>query len=91
MADIQSILQVKVVPGASRSRVAGRYAEGVKVQVSAAPEKGKANDAVIEVLAQWLGMKPGQIQIAHGLTQPRKTVRISGISEAELAERVGQL
>lgn len=91
MAEEQSYLQVKVVPGASRSRVAGKYAEGVKVQVSAAPEKGKANDAVIEVLAEWLGVKSAQVQIASGLTQPRKSVRITGLSPAELTGRISQL
>lgn len=87
----QTMLQVKVVPGASRTRLAGRYGEGVKVQVSAAPEKGKANDAVIEVLADWLGLRPGQLTILAGHTQPRKTVRIAGCSSERLAELLKEL
>ena len=78
------MLNVKVVPGASRSRVAGRYADGVKVQVSAPPERGKANDAVLDVLAQWLGVRPSQLCIAKGHTQPRKTVAIDGLTPEAL-------
>ena len=91
MSESECILQVKVVPGASRSRVAGRYDEGVKVQVSAAPEKGKANQAVVQVLAEWLEIKPSMIQIVSGLTQPRKTVRIGGVAQSDLAERMREL
>ena len=81
-------LQVKVVPGASRTRVAGRYAQGIKVQVSAAPEKGKANEAVVKVLAAWLGVPVRQVTITSGHTQPRKQVRIDGVTAAQLAERL---
>ena len=81
-------LQVKVVPGASRTRVAGLYGEGIKVQVSAAPEKGKANEAVVKVLAAWLGVRLGQVTIMSGHTQPRKQVRIDGVTAGQLAERL---
>ena len=87
----EAVLQVKVVPGASRSRVAGRYGEGVKVQVSAAPEKGKANDAVLEILAQWLGVKPAQLTLRSGQTNPRKQILVSGLSAQELQQRIASL
>lgn len=84
-------LHVKVVPGASRTRVAGRYGDGIKVQVSAAPERGKANDAVVAVLAEWLAVRPHCITITAGHTQPRKQVRIDGVSPAQLAEKLRTL
>jgi uncharacterized protein (TIGR00251 family) len=89
MAD--AILSVKVVPGASRSRVAGRYGEGVKVQVAAAPERGRANQAVIEVLAEWLAIRPARIAIRSGHTQSRKQVVIIGVSQQELAAHMALL
>lgn len=85
------MLSVKVVPGASRDRVAGRYGEGVKVQVSAPPEKGKANEAVIAVLAAWLGIKPGQITLTAGHVNPRKTFRLSGLSGSALRAKLESL
>lgn len=91
MALPQARLEVKVVPGASRNRVAGRYGDGVKVQVMAPPEKGKANEAVVEVLAEWLSVRPVHIRVASGLTQARKAVLIEGISQQDLQTQLEML
>ena len=81
-------LPVKVVPGSSRNRIAGRYGDGLRVQVCAPPEKGKANQAVIELLADALGLKATQIQLISGRTQPRKIFRIAALNSAQLAEKL---
>ena len=83
-------LPVKVVPGASRSRIAGRYGDGIKVQVAAAPERGKANEAVIELLATAFGLRRTQVTIVSGHTQPRKIVQID-IPEADLTVKLAEL
>jgi uncharacterized protein (TIGR00251 family) len=85
------ILPVKVVPGASRDRVAGRYGEGIKVQTSAPPEAGKANAAVARILAQFLGLKPAQVELVSAPANPRKQFRISGLTPAQLAEKLAAL
>ena len=82
-------LNVKVVPGSSRDRVAGRYGDGIKVQVSAPPEGGKANKAVINVIAAALGVRAQQVQIIKGHTQARKVVEISSMELADVLARVG--
>ena len=84
-------LDVKVVPGASRDRVAGRYAAGVKVQTSAPPEGGKANAAVARILAQFLNVKPAQVELASAPANQRKQFRISGLTAAQLAEKLAGL
>jgi uncharacterized protein (TIGR00251 family) len=84
-------LKVKVVPGASRDRVSGRYGEAVKVQTSAPPEGGKANAAVAEILAQFLGVRPGQVELISAPANPRKQFRISGLSAAQLADKLATL
>ena len=84
-----ALLNVKVVPGASRDRVAGRYGDGIKVQVSAPPEGGKANQAVVEVIAAALGINSQQVRIARGHTQPRKVVEIAGMELADVLARLG--
>jgi uncharacterized protein (TIGR00251 family) len=81
-------LAIKVVPGASRDRVVGRYGDALKVQVRAAPEAGKANAAVVDLLAAFLGIKSDAVQIVHGHGQPRKVLQIEGIDQAELDERI---
>jgi uncharacterized protein (TIGR00251 family) len=86
-----TLLHVKVVPGASRDRVAGRYGEGIKVQTSAPPEGGKANAAVTKILAQFLGVKMEQVTLVSAAANPRKQFRISGLSAAQLAEKLATL
>lgn len=79
---------VKVVPGASRTRIAGRLGDAIKIQVSAAPEKGKANAAVIDLLAETLGIHRNQIELVSGQTQPRKTFRILGLDQIAVNTRL---
>jgi hypothetical protein len=84
-------LSIKVVPGSRSERVAGRYGDGFKVQVSAPPEDGKANRAVAEVLARALGVKVRQVAIVRGHTQPRKLVEVAGIDQADAEARLDAL
>ena len=77
-------LSIKVVPGASRDRVVGRYGDAIKVQVSAPPEGGKANQAVVELIAAALGVRRSEVRIAKGHAQSRKIVQIDGLTQAEV-------
>lgn len=72
------LLHLKVVPKSSRDRVVGWIGDRLKVQVSAAPERGKANAAVVDVLAAALGIPRGRVRIVAGETSPLKTVEIDG-------------
>jgi uncharacterized protein (TIGR00251 family) len=82
-------LNIKVVPGARKDRVVGAYGDAVKVQVSAPPEGGKANAAVLRLLAEALQLKPSQLELIAGHGQPRKVVRIEGLDEREIRSRLG--
>jgi uncharacterized protein len=82
---------VKVVPGASRNRVVGMLGDALKVQVAAAPERGKANEAVMAVLAEFFGVKKGQIELIAGQTQARKTFVLNGVSAEKLREKLQDL
>jgi len=68
------------VPGASRSQIAGMLGDALKVQVAAPPEKGKANEAVIALLAAKLQLPRSDISLIAGATSPRKTFLVRGIS-----------
>ena len=82
------ILHVKVVPGASRNRVVGILGDALKVQVAAAPEKGKANEAVRAILAAFFGVKIGQVELISGQSQPRKTFLLKGVNDAAVRDKL---
>lgn len=69
-------LQLKVVPGASRDEITGWLGEALKVKVSAPPEKGKANRAVLKLLAKLLGVSKSSITIVSGETSQQKVLEI---------------
>jgi len=74
------IFHVKVVPGSSITKIAGILDGMLKVKIAAAPEKGKANQALIEFLSKKLGVKKNNIAIVSGQISPVKTVSIGSIS-----------
>lgn len=81
-------IRLKVVPGSSRSAIAGWLGERLKVRVAAPPEAGKANEAVRRLLAGALGVPPRQVAIIAGESTPEKTVLISGVSAEQVAQRL---
>lgn len=82
------ILQVRAQPGARKEGVLGTHAGRLKVAVHAAPEKGKANAALVEVLAEALGVKRNQIQLLCGETHQDKAFLFANVSLAELGARI---
>jgi uncharacterized protein (TIGR00251 family) len=81
-------LAVKVVPGSSRQSVVGEYGGGIKVTVTAPPQAGATNEAVVELLAGVLNIPRTQIQITRGQSTPRKEVLISGLPAEEIEQRL---
>jgi uncharacterized protein (TIGR00251 family) len=79
---------VKVVPRSSRTAVAGILGGMLKVKLAAAPEKGKANEALVEFLADTLGVKKNAIIITSGHTSPVKTIQITGISAETVCKKI---
>jgi hypothetical protein len=78
------VVSVKVQPNSSKDRVVGEYADQIKIAVTVAPEKGKANKAVIKLFAKWLGIKSSDIQIISGETSRDKELFIRNITEENL-------
>ena len=81
-------LAVKVVPKSSRNVVAGWMGDTLKVCVSAAPERGKANAAVEEVLATALGIPRKSVRLVAGESSPRKLFEIEGLDLSEVRDRL---
>lgn len=81
-------LSVKVSPKASRNAIQGWMGEALKISVTAAPERGKANEAVIALLAETLNLPKAAVEVIRGHTQARKLVQIHGLSDPELRRRL---
>ena len=72
-------IRVKVVPRSSSSGLAGVMADGtLKVRIVAAPEKGKANAELCQVLARHYRVAPSAVTIVRGHTSAVKLVRVEG-------------
>jgi uncharacterized protein (TIGR00251 family) len=84
------LLPVRAQPGAKRNAITGEHAGKLKVSVTQAPEKGKANQAIIDVLASELSLKRSQISLVSGETAGQKKFLITEIELTELARRIAQ-
>ena len=78
------LLAVRAQPGARKAGVLGEQAGALKVAVTAPPEDGRANQAVTELLRDWLGLKRSQVQLAGGPTHRNKQFLIRGLTPDEL-------
>ncbi len=76
-------VRVRVVPGASRTEVKGRYGDAIKIRVAAPPEGGRANQAVVTLLNDLIG---GRAEIITGRSSQMKTILIRGIEPAAIVE-----
>ena len=84
-----SVFIAKIVPGSSGpTRICGLLDEMLKVKVSAAPEKGKANQCLIKFLSKQLGVKKNAVSIISGTTSPVKRVNVSGMSADVLLKKL---
>ncbi len=80
------VIPVKVQPGAKRDGIAGEWGGRLKIQVKAPPEKGKANEAVIKLLAKGLGIRKSSVHIISGEFSREKKVLIKSMDVAKLQE-----
>jgi len=73
-----TIFRVRVSAGASRDAVRGRHGGALKVSVAAAPEKGRANAAVLKLLAKTMRIPRGDLSIVSGETDRDKRLLLEG-------------
>lgn len=76
-------IEIQVQPKASRNRIVAQGG-AVKVYVTAAPEKGRANKAVIEMIARHFGVPKGAVSIVSGERSRTKLLAVEGLNKEEL-------
>lgn len=77
-------LAVRAQPGARKNAVVGEHAGALKVAVTAPPEDGRANAALVEVLSDWLDLKRSQIELVSGAASRNKHFLIRGVTAERL-------
>jgi hypothetical protein len=88
MAEPSTRVRFRVSPGARRSELVGRHGDGWKVRVAAAPEGGRANEAVLDLLAAQLELPRRSLSIVSGRSAREKVVLMEGIDRAESERRL---
>ena len=82
-------LRLRVTPGASRAPgIVGRHGEAWKIRVAAAPERGKANEAVLALLADVLAVPRSSVSLVAGGGSRDKIVELAGIESDEIERRL---
>lgn len=82
------VFSVKVVPASSRTTISGLLDGTLKIKVKAPPQKGRANDCLIDFLAKQLGVKKSNVKIIAGQTSPIKKVQVLGLSSETVVEKL---
>lgn len=86
-----SAFHVKAHAGSRRDGLSGVHDGMLKVEVTTAPEKGKANKAITKFLAKRLSVPPGDLELLSGETNPRKRFGLRGVPPEELRQRLRKL
>jgi uncharacterized protein (TIGR00251 family) len=81
-------IKVKVVPGSSRDQIAGWLGDALKIKVMAPPEKGKANAAVIQLLAEALGVPADDLEVESGHSSPSKVLSIRAMDQEAITSKL---
>ncbi len=82
-------LAVRVQPRAARSEIAGLHGDRIRIRLAAPPVDGAANEALVRVLAEALGVPRRAVEITAGHAGRSKTVVVTGVNAADAAARLG--
>jgi uncharacterized protein (TIGR00251 family) len=82
-------LLLHVQPRASRTELAGRFGDALKVRIASPAVEGAANAELVRFLAETLGVRAAAVEILSGETSRRKTIKVSGITFEQATSRLG--
>ena len=84
----RTTLRLRVSPGTKRAGIVGRFADGWKVRVTAPPEAGRANDAVLTLLADALDVPRRDLEVTSGASSRDKVVMLDGLTSEAVDVRL---
>jgi len=81
-------LRLRVSPGSGRAEIVGRHGDAWKVRVAAVPEDGRANEAVVRLLAETLSIPRDAVTLVSGHGGRDKIVELAGLGPAQIERRL---
>jgi uncharacterized protein len=88
MKAVSTRVRLRVSPGANSAHVVGRHGEAWKVRVAAPPEGGRANEAVVRLLAETLSLPRDAVTLVSGHGARDKIVQLAGLDPTEIERRL---
>mgnify|MGYP000877434386 CR=1 FL=1 len=85
---MDTLLKLHVTPRGSKSEITGWRNDTLCVKITAPPVEGAANAAIVKFVADSLGVRKSQVELVSGERSREKTVRISGLTDAEVRQRL---
>jgi len=82
-------IAVRLQPRASRDEVVGERAGVIVIRVTAPPVDGKANEALIRLVAKRAGVAPSRVEIVRGHSAREKVIRVEGVADEALRAALG--
>jgi uncharacterized protein (TIGR00251 family) len=83
-------ISVTVSPGAARTELVGKHSDGWRARIAAPPERGRANEALIELLADTLAVPRSSVRVVSGLAAKKKVVEVDGLTTADSERRLAR-
>jgi len=88
MKAVSTRVRLRVSPGAKSAQVVGRHGEAWKVRVAAPPEGGRANEAVVRLLAETLSLPRDAVTLVSGHGARDKIVQLAGLDPTQIERRL---
>jgi hypothetical protein len=88
MEAVSTRLRLRVAPGAARPGIVGRHGDAWKVRVAAPPEGGRANEAVVRLLAETLAVPWDAVTLVSGHSGRDKIVELAGLGRSQIERRM---
>ena len=82
-------LQLHIQPRAARTEFVGRFGDALKVRIKSPPVDDSANDELVRFLAKSLGIPRARVELITGHRGRRKTVRVDGVTVAQVRDLLG--
>jgi hypothetical protein len=88
MQTVSARVRLRVSPGATSARIVGRHGEAWKVRVTAPAERGRANEAVVRLLAEAVSLPRDAVTLVSGHGSQDKIVQLAGLDRTEIERRL---